>query len=277
MTFEPHFLEGSAGRLFSLYFPASRPRDAVPGVVPGIVYVPPFAEEMHQSRRMASLQARKFAEAGVAVLLLDPYGTGDSEGDFAEARWEIWLDDVDAALDWMQGQGHQLALWGLRLGALLAAEAAARRPQPLARLILWQPVLQGRRLLTQFLRLKVAAAMAEDGARVSTGDMLKSLEQGASLEIAGYELAPELALAIDRAALAEHLPAPETRVHWLEVGSAEPGAPPPATAKVLDAWQAAGVKTAYRGVKGQSFWLIQETTLVPALWDATLEAFAEAA
>ena len=70
MTWEPSFLAGAAGQLFSLYFPPrlqlSEPK--------GVVYLPPFAEEMNQSRRMVTLQARELSKAGVGVLLLNVAG-----------------------------------------------------------------------------------------------------------------------------------------------------------------------------------------------------------
>jgi hypothetical protein len=59
---EPLFLDGSAGRLFAPYqAAAAHPRGSV-------IYVPPFAEEMNRSRRMAALQARAFAAMGFGVL-----------------------------------------------------------------------------------------------------------------------------------------------------------------------------------------------------------------
>jgi exosortase A-associated hydrolase 2 len=139
---ELFYLKGSQGPLFSIYHPAARTRR--PRL--GLVYAPPFAEEMNRARRMAALQARRLAELGVDILLLDPYGTGDSAGDFGEARWEIWRDDLRTAIAWLGAHTNgKVGLWGLRLGALLAADVAASDPDRLARLVLWQPVLSGDR------------------------------------------------------------------------------------------------------------------------------------
>src|SRR3546814_1526626 len=57
--------------------------------------------EMNRSRRMAALQARALAALGIDVLLLDLFGTGDSAGDFRDARWEIWREDAMAAVAWL--------------------------------------------------------------------------------------------------------------------------------------------------------------------------------
>ena len=80
---EPLFLRGSAGALFALYVPALSRSDR------GVVLLPPFAEEMNLSRRMLRLQASALAERGIAALVLDLFGTGDSAGDFGDSLWDI--------------------------------------------------------------------------------------------------------------------------------------------------------------------------------------------
>ena len=92
---QPFFLAGAAGPLFCLQLAPA------PGMTPrgALLYLPPFAEEANRSRRMAVLQARRLAARGWPVLLLDPFGTGDSAGAFHEARWELWLDDAARAAD----------------------------------------------------------------------------------------------------------------------------------------------------------------------------------
>ena len=46
-----------------------------------LVCVQPFAEEANLSRRVLVAQARRLAARGVAVLVPDVYGTGDSAGE----------------------------------------------------------------------------------------------------------------------------------------------------------------------------------------------------
>ncbi|RMD63333.1 MAG: hydrolase 2, exosortase A system-associated [Alphaproteobacteria bacterium] len=284
----PLFLDGPAGPVFAIYHP---PDPQAPHDAGDIVYVPPFAEEMNQSRRMAALQARHLAAAGTGVLLLDLFGTGDSGGDFATARWETWLGDIAAAMDWITAAGRPLAgLWGLRLGAALALEAARTRAGGVPRLLLWQPVTRGRTFLTQFLRLRIAAALGgeEDGAnRESTESLRRRLAAGEAIEVAGYSLAPALAAAIEALDLSALVPPPGTRVGWIEIGAgagAEPAqaAPSPAAARVIAAWQETRPEdhapVAVRAVPGEPFWAIQswlEPVLVPALWPVSVDLWQE--
>ena len=264
---KPLFLNGSAGRLFAVYHAPA------PNAVPrgSFVYVPPFAEEMNRSRRMAALQAKALAGLGIGVLLLDLFGTGDSAGDFAEARWATWLADILVAADWLEREAEAPAgLWGLRLGALVATAAAARSPGRYQRLLFWQPVLDGKAMLTQFLRIRVAASMT--GSQTETTQELRaSLARGESVEVAGYMLAAELAQAVDGLRMDAFRPAPGTRVEWLEL-AAEPGERlPPAGRGVVEAWRGAGIDIRARAVAGDPFWALQETTIATALLATTTE------
>ena len=66
------------------------------------MYFPPFAEELNKSRRMVSMQARQFCHTAYAVLIVDLFGTGDSEGNFGDTDWEILQNDMCVALRWLQ-------------------------------------------------------------------------------------------------------------------------------------------------------------------------------
>ena len=130
----PFFLRSQPGDRFCLLHAPAQQQQPHKG---GIVYVHPFAEEMNKSRRMAALQSRRLAALGYAVLQIDLFGCGDSSGDIADADLDVWLRDLDAAAEWLAGQGHRpLYLWGLRLGALLAAAWSSQNRAGLAGLLL---------------------------------------------------------------------------------------------------------------------------------------------
>lgn len=257
------FLPAGSGRRFCVYYPGSADG-------PAIVYAHPFCEEMNKSRRMAALQSRRFAAAGWAVLQIDLFGCGDSSGDFLDARWETWKDDLRTAIAWLRPRARgPLGLWGLRLGATLAADVARDSGLGVEHLILWQPVVSGELFITQFLRLRLAAEMLADGAAQSgVRGLRESLRAGVAQEIGGYDLHPELAAGIDALRLAELAPA-VNRVHCLEVAAAEPK-PTPATQRAMEAWRAKGVSVRAAAVEGEPFWSTLEITESKALLDATL-------
>ena len=234
------------------------------------VYVHPFAEEMNKSRRMAALQARALAAAGWFVLQIDLLGCGDSEGEFGDATWSRWVDDVIDASAWLHRRcGFGPKLWGLRLGCLLAGEAA-RRMESSPDLLFWQPVHSGRQFLQQFLRLKVANQLflGDDRERLRTEDLRAQLERGEILEIGGYALSRDLAFGMEASEL---LPSTiPTRLVWLEVLATPELAP--AVRNRAQAWQAAGTEVDIRAIVGPPFWQTQELAECPELIGATVAA-----
>lgn len=271
---EPFFLTTSGGDRYCL-FHAPRFMGECKGA---LVYIHPFAEEMNKSRRMAALQARRFAQDGIAVLQIDLFGCGDSGGDFGDARWEIWLEDIESAVDWLANRcSVSPGLWGLRLGGLLAIDFAARSERNLGDVLLWQPVLNGETYMTQFLRTRVASAMlsGEQGKTEGTQALRTRMKNGESLEIAGYELAPALLDSIDQLN-ANDLIIARSPVHWVEVVAEAGRQMPPAASKVAGNWTRHGVDLHCSTITGQAFWMSQEITDCPDLLTVSCNLFREA-
>ena len=260
---EPFFLDGEHGSLFCIHlYPADLNCQG------SILYLHPFAEEMHKSRRMAALQARHFAAAGYAVLQVDLTGCGDSTGDFSDANWNAWLNDARRAHDWLLSRhAVPVSLWGLRIGASLAVELASALPN-IQQLYLWQPVVNGEQYLNQFLRIKLASEMLSQGqAQNGTKQLRALLETGKSIEVGGYSLSSAMAHDLADLKLADMMP--PCPVLWLELGI-EAGVPPsPASQRIVEGWRTAGVKVQTRMLAGEPFWVTQEITECPALIEAT--------
>ena len=261
-TLQAFFLDGARGQRFCLLH-APPSGQAVLGHV---VYVHPFAEEMNAARHMAGMQARAMARAGFAVLQMDLMGCGDSSGHFEEASWDAWVADVTLARRWMLERWPGVAwLWGLRAGCLLAAQACRQDGLP-AQLLLWQPVMSGKQHLHQFLRLQMAGDIVRGESSRSTSRLIHLLEQGESVEVAGYSLSAALAQGMAQADL-EALPA-GTQIVCLELGDADIGAVSPALSAQLQRWQTSGCNAQAHVVAGSVFWQMQESPDSPA-WLAT--------
>jgi len=268
---DPFFLDTSRGKRFCLYHPPAKPSPKGDA----ILYIHPFAEEMNKSRRMAALQSRAFAAAGTGVLQLDLYGCGDSEGDFADADWKIWKQDISCARQWLLHQGFvSIHLWGLRLGALLALDYAREVSQEFVQFILWQPVINGQAFLTQFLRLQLGNELisADDGVKSNVKWLREQLHAGNSREIAGYTLAPALAVTIDSLKINRLTTANQT-VHWFEIIPQAGREQAPAGRGVIEEWQQAGVDVRLTLVPGLPFWATQEISECPELVIATTSLF----
>jgi exosortase A-associated hydrolase 2 len=258
---QPFFMQTPAGRLFALHTmpPADRPCRGQ------VLYVPPFNEEMNRCRSMATLQAQSLAAAGFGTLVVDLLGTGDSEGHYVDGRWDLWLDNLAAAVDWLRQQpGGCVALWGVRLGAILAAQLHARLADPALRLVFWQPVPDGKVHLNQFMRVKIAAQMDRaDLPKLTTAQMRDDWNAGRSVEIAGYEIHPDLAAGIEAASLgALSLPA-GTALYWLEQAAGEQPELAPASRKLLAQWPGDAVQVQTALFEGPPFWQVHERAVAP--------------
>jgi exosortase A-associated hydrolase 2 len=252
-------------RLCLLHLPAGEPRSR-------ILFVHPFAEEMNKSRRMVALGCQALAEAGHAVLQIDLRGCGDSSADFGDASWTDWLDDVRLALDTLDAKlpgSAPLWLWGLRAGSLVASQAAAQLGRA-CNFLFWQPTPNGKLVLQQFLRLKMAAELAS-GASKGVMDALKSeLAAGRPVDIAGYRLGASLAQGLETAKLAPN--GAPGRVEWLEVSPQDGATLSPASEMAIKAWGDAGWATHAQLVKGPGFWATSEIEVAPDLITATVAA-----
>ena len=107
-----------------------------------VVLCYPQGQDYATAFRSFRVLATRLRNAGCRVLRFDYYGTGDSEGDLQDASVDQWVADVCAAIREVRLMGlTDVSVVGLRLGAALAALAA--RQEPIARLALWEPVLDG--------------------------------------------------------------------------------------------------------------------------------------
>jgi exosortase A-associated hydrolase 2 len=178
------FIEGSRGKLFcTLRLPNGEPSHAV-------MVVPAFGDEMNKTRRMITETAKRLNESQVAVLIPDLFGTGDSEGNFADADWNGWIEDLGAVRAWAAHRNLNLnGLIGIRTGALMSAEfVRTHEDAGIRKTIFWQPVLSGRQFVRQFLRVRTMANAVNSGARESIDDLIATIESGEKVLAGGYEL-----------------------------------------------------------------------------------------
>lgn len=271
---EPFFLPTPGGHIFAVLH---RPDDGTP-VRGHVLVVPPFNEEMNRCRSMVTLQARELAQRGFGTLLVDLHGTGDSSGEHGDARWALWLDNLRSALAWLVARpGGCVALLGIRLGAVLAAEVMATTDGTPPLLVLWQPVVDGKMHMNQFLRVRMAAQLDRpDLPKETTATMRKQLDAGESIEVAGYELHPELVKGIDAANLVKLRPKLRQAL-WLENVNAEGGELPAPAVAAAKTWADAGIASELTPYVGPAFWQLHERVLTPSIVQLTTAWLAERA
>ncbi len=141
----PIFFGESAHQLYGVYHPptgrAQRER--------AILICAPIGQEYMRAHRALKVLAQSLAKRGWHVLRFDYSGCGDSAGDFEDIKLQDLTASIrSAALELMaMTRLSKIDLLGLRLGATLASLAS----QGLAteQLLLWDPICQGSRYLTE--------------------------------------------------------------------------------------------------------------------------------
>ena len=155
----------------------------------------PFGQEAVRSHRVYRTLADRLSRSGFHVLRFDYFGTGDSAGDDDEGDLDRWTDDVlraDEEIARLSGCSRSSWL-GLRLGATLAARASSRAARGSRRLVLWDPVVDGRAYLADLARAHIASRKTQFGLRWETESRLRSLVTSESeTEALGYPLPPAL-------------------------------------------------------------------------------------
>lgn len=138
--FEPGWFGDPERPLLGWYLP---PRHHARGC--GVVLCPPFGHEYLVCYRSYRHLAGHLANAGFAVFCFDYDATGDSAGEGGDpGRVAAWQRSIVAAMAQLRvcSGVAEVALFGVRLGGLLAASVAVT--EPCAALMLLAPVASGR-------------------------------------------------------------------------------------------------------------------------------------
>lgn len=224
-----------------------------------VLLVPPFAEEMNKTRRLYADLAQSLARQGVAALLPDLGGTGDSAGDFGTASWPGWVDDLHRTAAFAQERGWPVrGVVAVRLGCQLAADFCRGLGKGLDGSVFWQPVINGEQFLTQFLRLRVAARiMAAE--RETVSGLRVRLEKEGQLDVAGYALNAGLAAAVASRDVDSCLHASLGRLTVVDVQRADAATGMSrAAGQLLEAAQVVGVEARHASIGGDPFWVSTE-------------------
>lgn len=192
---EVFFFGPVSAQLLGVYHPASLEQERYQGVV--LCY--PFGQEYMRAHRAYRQLATSLAAKGYHVLRFDYRGTGDSAGGLDDVTAQQWLEDIDYAVQELKDMAgvHHVTLVGLRLGGLLAGEAATRR-RDISGLVLWDPVIRGRGYREELLtKVKQVAAHKR---------LANFVDARGNLHFNGFYLSPELQASLDELNLLSRQP-----------------------------------------------------------------------
>jgi len=149
--------------------------------------------------------AEHLAAAGFAVLRFDYHGTGDSDGDDRMAdRLGAFRASIEAAIDTVRAESgaRAVSLFGLRFGALLAADVAQNRTD-VESVVLYAACSAGKAFVRETRVFRILAA-EEDGDPPPAED--------GDLDAAGFVLTAETVAALNKLRWPAKRPAPRVLV-----------------------------------------------------------------
>lgn len=177
MLAHPHWFGAAQPSLFGhLHVPAAGRSQG-----PAVLLCPAHGHEAMSSHRSLRVLAERLCEAGSVCLRFDPWGTGDAADTHVGLRY--WPEAIGQAIDHLKSVAgvDQVVVFGLRLGATLAALATPERTDVSA-LVALAPVIKGKGWVREG-RILGQATLARTGLQAQRGD--------GGLEFGGFALDAE--------------------------------------------------------------------------------------
>lgn len=192
---------GAAGReLFGILHPGHQ----IDGRRMTVLLCSPFGLEAIRAQRTWRVLAERLARAGHSVLRFDYFGSGDSDGEDTDVTLEGLREDIETASQTLRSTCPGLpTVWiGLGLGATAALAASRNAAQPPSRLLLWEPVIDGRGYLGTLRRrhAELIETMSQPSPHQPAGT--------GGFEALGFSVSPRLVEELSKVSAETLLPPP---------------------------------------------------------------------
>ena len=218
---------------------------------PGLVFCPPFGQEMAATYGRFATWGKELEEQGFAVLRFHSRGSGDSDGSTASFTLESACADAVSAAECLRERARikRVGLFGLRFGGSVAVHAAPAAEADFV--MLWSPIVNLRIYARELLRLHLTTELLNQQRARSKGatrTLVQELESGRSVDIVGHQLSPEFYRQL-RANPGFPEAAPARKVLWLARPlEGEESLP------VVRAWKASGAQVDAATFLEHVFW-----------------------
>lgn len=206
-SFTPLFFGGRSGPLYGVHHAPDPKADRSHGVL----FLPPLGQDYKRCHKTLQKLAQDLARAGFHVLRFDYGGSGDSA--LADG-WNLasWQQDAGDALQQLRALGGVSALsaFGVRLGAAVAVNLG----EPLANLVLWDPIGDGPAYLEELETLNLALLHRFRHSSRRRGRVEVPPEQ-----LVGHRFPDAMRASLEGYALSMPGPVPARRALWIDAES----------------------------------------------------------
>lgn len=219
----------------------------------------PFGQEAIRAHRTFKVLGERLSRAGHPALRFDYFGSGDAAGEDTDVTISTLCDDVLAANAALRHHaGERPIIWlGLGFGATVAWLTAAKDVQVPQKLLLWDPILDGKDYLAE-LRRRHDAFFREVFSVPPRG-----MKQVSGItEAIGFSISDDFASEIEAVTVAR-MPAPPADVHTVLVTSRET----PQNAALMERCHASALPLRHVDLPHDIDWMvenIEQGSLVPA-------------
>jgi pimeloyl-ACP methyl ester carboxylesterase len=155
----------------------------------------PIGMAATRSASMYRVLADRLTRKGASVMRFDYHGTGDSPGEEAAQSLEDWGRDIEEAQACLIQcvNPSQVDWFGMGLGANLMLQAALRCPHAPRRMLLWEPIADGRQHMDALMRAhrqELSMQLARDWQSLRARGMVS--EPGLPGSVLGFEVGEQL-------------------------------------------------------------------------------------
>jgi exosortase A-associated hydrolase 2 len=220
-----------------------------------IVILAPFGDEMNKSRHLYRELMVGLLKFDMHSFLYDPTGTGDSQGDLSEITLHFWQQELCDFISYLKKLGYQKICFvasrfsSLQLMDLLANYDLALK---LEKIVLWQPYFEVKQFIQHIFRVKIAEQMSQ-GEKLKQVEIVNQLDNGQSVEIAGYTITKQFYLSLLDIKSFNLIPHSAHRINilWLDISLIQQQNP--TTTKLLSE-MASHFNVKYEVIIGQPWW-----------------------
>jgi uncharacterized protein len=204
-----------------LYGFLTRPVSDAP-VKQGVVLCNPFGQEAVRTHRLYRVIAERLARIGVASIRFDYYGSGDSDGDDEQPlSVATCIENVLSADQHLRALTNctQVSWFGLRFGAIVAAQASRQCKKRPDRLFVWDLIDDGQRWLDQMReehQVAITDAFMRNVSPANTGD---TAQLSVAFETQGFLVGAELIETMSKFSMTDYNALTCSRLIVLAAGS----------------------------------------------------------
>ncbi len=204
-SIKAEFYNGTKGQLFRLL---RTPKQ----IKSHLLFIPPLFEQANKTRHHITRSANNAYRQGIASIIFDHFGTGDSEGDLSQVNLALWQTDILKQIKDLRASSPHNIFLSIPLSAALLL--STKILNEVDAIILQQAEFNGKNFVKQLKRLSLVAELNQTKP-ISIEHANQTNEHAPLLDIAGYQIPISLLAELSEQGVAI-ISESDTACYWFE-------------------------------------------------------------